>query len=532
MPSSGSRATATPSGSTDAVREQVAGADGRPSASRTTPVRRSTETGSSPTPPGVGATGVVDLADPAVEELVLVHRETVAAPRPEHRDLGARRARRRSIQSRSTPRMPWKSAPAPACRTPYGYGPYQIGLRGDEPVDEHDRAAATSAQPPRHEDEGGRERQRAEEREPLEPARCAQWSWIAHQGSSISVSDTADVVDEAVEGDREHEQRGGERRPRSRSHAAAAPRARPRRAGGSGTAARARTCCAPGSGRRSARRTCRRRRASRREQRRSSRRGAPAAACRATRARAEQHDRRGDRDHAEVQVELGQVVDDEMERARDVVVAPRRRPHRSRGGRSAASRARPAPPRRRARTGAERSRTAQRYGQSVACSAPARNRRAGAGAVTAAAATTIACERVRYASPRAAKKRDVAGRRSAARAPRRERARRGGRSGSRRSRSSRSPCRPSTARATAITAASSADHWPTTRRAMRYAGTAARDITRLLIVFSAAYASGMRSKSAYAGAIRIGYTAPKPRTGTPRTAKPEPEARSSPSPSR
>ena len=54
------------------------------------------------------------------------------------------------------------------------------------------------------------------------------------------------------------------------------------------------------------------------------------------------------------------------------------------------------------------------------------------------------------------------------------------------------------------TAASNAGHLPTTLRASRYAGTAASDIVRLLIVLRAAYASGIRSKRAYAGEIRIG----------------------------
>ena len=58
--------------------------------------------------------------------------------------------------------------------------------------------------------------------------------------------------------------------------------------------------------------------------------------------------------------------------------------------------------------------------------------------------------------------------------------------------------------ATASTAARSESPWPTRRRANRYAGTAASEISTALIALAAAYASGTRSKSAQAGLISNG----------------------------
>jgi hypothetical protein len=58
--------------------------------------------------------------------------------------------------------------------------------------------------------------------------------------------------------------------------------------------------------------------------------------------------------------------------------------------------------------------------------------------------------------------------------------------------------------ATASSAATRARPGRTTRRASRYAGTAASDMTRALIAFAAAYASGTEPKSRNAGAISTG----------------------------
>ncbi len=58
--------------------------------------------------------------------------------------------------------------------------------------------------------------------------------------------------------------------------------------------------------------------------------------------------------------------------------------------------------------------------------------------------------------------------------------------------------------ATASRAARSENVGASTRRASRYAGIAASDMKTAFIVFTAAYASGSESKSAYAGLIRIG----------------------------
>ena len=58
--------------------------------------------------------------------------------------------------------------------------------------------------------------------------------------------------------------------------------------------------------------------------------------------------------------------------------------------------------------------------------------------------------------------------------------------------------------ATASTAARSESRSPTRRRARRYAGIAASEISTALIAFTAVYASGMRSNSAQAGLISSG----------------------------
>ena len=58
--------------------------------------------------------------------------------------------------------------------------------------------------------------------------------------------------------------------------------------------------------------------------------------------------------------------------------------------------------------------------------------------------------------------------------------------------------------ATVSAATTSASPGASTRRARKYAGTAASDITTALIAFTAAYASGTAEKSRYAGAITTG----------------------------
>ena len=54
------------------------------------------------------------------------------------------------------------------------------------------------------------------------------------------------------------------------------------------------------------------------------------------------------------------------------------------------------------------------------------------------------------------------------------------------------------------TAASSDGRGASSRRARRYTGTAASEISNALITFTAAYASGTLPKSAYAGEISTG----------------------------
>jgi hypothetical protein len=54
------------------------------------------------------------------------------------------------------------------------------------------------------------------------------------------------------------------------------------------------------------------------------------------------------------------------------------------------------------------------------------------------------------------------------------------------------------------TATARLDALPTNRRARRYAGTAASDMTSELIAFAAAYACGTFSKKAHAGETMTG----------------------------
>ena len=115
-------------------------------------------------------------------------------------------------------------------------------------------------------------------------------------------------------------------------------------------------------------------------------------------------DRGRDRNHAQVEIELRCVVDDEVRRLAEVVVAvadDRRRT--SRAASSAAFRVRSGR-RRRAPHRRRRSRRASGTPTSSTGRRRAGRGRGASGAVTAAAATTIACDRVRYASPSAAKK--------------------------------------------------------------------------------------------------------------------------------
>jgi hypothetical protein len=66
-------------------------------------------------------------------------------------------------------------------------------------------------------------------------------------------------------------------------------------------------------------------------------------------------------------------------------------------------------------------------------------------------------------------------------------------------------------------AARSASREGRIRRARKYAGSAARDISTASIAFAASYADGTEPKSAQAGAMSTGYTKPYPCEGTPRT---------------
>ena len=130
------------------------------------------------------------------------------------------------------------------------------------------------------------------------------------------------------------------------------------------------------------------------------------------RARPRGEDDRGrDGDDAEVEIELRGVVDDEVRRLAEVVV-PVADDHRVR----AEQRAQRHPARGlgdddEQRAADERSRRATGTPTSSTRKPPRWNRARRIGAVTAAAATTIACDRVRYASPSAAKKSTMVARR-------------------------------------------------------------------------------------------------------------------------
>ena len=93
---------------------------------------------------------------------------------------------------------------------------------------------------------------------------------------------------------------------------------------------------------------------------------------------------------------------------------------------------------------------------------------------------------------------------SAARASARARARRRGRPDRTRSRSSASPCRAATGSRPRAPPPRARTAGSSTRRARKYAGTAASDMTTELIAFAAAYASGTESNSRYAGLISSG----------------------------